>query len=107
MHSSGAPPGSAAGTASPSSSIRGSGTTCAAGMRRNTSVLPSAGEWTVVLDTDAIDFHGDGWREQTGQSEVVTAHEGQWQGQPAHVTVNVPALTTLWLQPNPDTTGTH
>lgn len=42
MHSSGAPPGSAAGTAAPSSSIRVSGTTCAAGMRRNTSVLPSA-----------------------------------------------------------------
>ena len=30
--------------------------------------VPSAGEWTVVLDTDATDFHGDGWREQTGQS---------------------------------------
>ncbi|MWD31043.1 1,4-alpha-glucan branching enzyme, partial [Aquicoccus sp. SCR17] len=49
--------------------------------------VPSAGEWTVVLDTDATDFHGDGWREQTGQSEVIAAHEGQWQGQPAHVTV--------------------
>lgn len=68
--------------------------------------VPSAGEWTVVLDTDAIDFHGDGWREQTGQSEVIAAHEGQWQGQPAHVTVNVPALTTLWLQPHPDSTVT-
>ena len=68
--------------------------------------VPSAGEWTVVLDTDATDFHGDGWREQTGQSEVIAAHEGQWQGQPAHVTVNVPALTTLWLQPHPDSTVT-
>ena len=68
--------------------------------------VPSAGEWTVVLDTDATDFHGDGWREQTRQSEVIAAHEGQWQGQPAHVTVNVPALTTLWLQPTLDTTAT-
>ena len=62
--------------------------------------VPGAGEWTVVLDTDATDFHGDGWREQTGQSEVLTAEPGQWQGQPAHLTVNVPALTTLWLQPH-------
>lgn len=65
--------------------------------------VPSAGEWTVVLDTDDADFHGDGWREQTGQIESPVAEPGEWQGQPAHLTVNVPALSTLWLQPHPGT----
>ena len=62
--------------------------------------VPSAGEWTVVLDTDSTDFHGDGRREQAGQPEVLRAETGQWQGQPAYLTVDVPALATLWLEPH-------
>ena len=62
--------------------------------------VPTAGEWTVVLDTDSTDFHGDGRREQAGQPEVLRAETGQWQGQPAYLTVDVPALSTLWLEPH-------
>ncbi|WP_414601895.1 1,4-alpha-glucan branching protein GlgB [Micrococcus sp.] len=63
--------------------------------------VPSEGEWTVVLDTDSSDFAGEGLREREGDLEELRAQPGQWQGQPAHLTVNVPPLTTLWLRPRP------
>ena len=31
---------------------------------------------------------------------MLRAETGQWQGQPAYLTVDVPALSTLWLEPH-------
>ena len=56
--------------------------------------LPAAGEWDEVLNTDAESYSGSG----VGNLGSVTAVEGDWSGQPAHATIVVPPLATVWLR---------
>jgi 1,4-alpha-glucan branching enzyme len=56
--------------------------------------LPAAGEWHEVLNTDASAYTGSG----VGNLGSVTAHEGHHDGQPAHATIVVPPLATIWLR---------
>jgi len=56
--------------------------------------LPSAGEWTEVLNTDAGDYTGSG----VGNMGAVTAVAGEHHGQPAHAEVTVPPLATVWFR---------
>ena len=56
--------------------------------------LPSAGTWHEVLNTDAGTYTGSG----VGNLGSVTAHEGQHGSQPAHATLVVPPLATVWLR---------
>jgi 1,4-alpha-glucan branching enzyme len=56
--------------------------------------LPVAGEWHEVLNTDAAVYTGSG----VGNLGSVTAHEGHHDGQPAHATIVVPPLATIWLR---------
>ncbi len=56
--------------------------------------LPSAGEWREVLNTDAGTYSGSG----VGNLGSVIAHEGDHSGQPAHATLVVPPLATIWLR---------
>jgi 1,4-alpha-glucan branching enzyme len=55
--------------------------------------MPSAGEWTEVLNTDADAYAGSG----VGNLGSVTAEEEPWHGQPASATVRVPPLGAVWL----------
>jgi 1,4-alpha-glucan branching enzyme len=57
--------------------------------------VPRGGQWKVVLDTSGFD--ADGRASQAGV--VVDAEDGDWQGQPHHVTVRVAAFSTLYLEP--------
>ncbi|MBO0844830.1 MAG: 1,4-alpha-glucan branching protein GlgB [Nocardioides sp.] len=60
--------------------------------------LPSAGEWREVLNTDATTYTGSG----LGNLGSVTAYEGGQEmtqsGQPAHATLVLPPLATVWLR---------
>jgi 1,4-alpha-glucan branching enzyme len=56
--------------------------------------LPSAGEWHEVLNTDAGIYTGSG----VGNLGSVNAHQGEHDGQPAHATIVVPPLATIWLR---------
>lgn len=56
--------------------------------------LPAAGEWEEILNTDAEAYTGSG----VGNLGAVTAVEGEWSGQPAHATIAVPPLATVWLR---------
>ena len=56
--------------------------------------LPSAGDWEEILNTDAETYAGSG----VGNYGAVTAVEGDWSGQPAHATIVVPPLATVWLR---------
>jgi 1,4-alpha-glucan branching enzyme len=56
--------------------------------------LPVAGEWHEVLNTDAAAYTGSG----VGNLGSVTAHEGHHDDQPAHATIVVPPLATIWLR---------
>ncbi|CAI9404812.1 1,4-alpha-glucan branching protein GlgB [Nocardioides sp. T2.26MG-1] len=56
--------------------------------------LPAAGEWDEVLNTDADLYSGSG----VGNFGAVTAVEGEWSGQPAHATIVVPPLATVWFR---------
>jgi 1,4-alpha-glucan branching enzyme len=56
--------------------------------------LPAAGEWLEVLNTDAATYAGSG----VGNLGSVTASEGAHDGQPAHATIVVPPLATIWLR---------
>jgi 1,4-alpha-glucan branching enzyme len=56
--------------------------------------LPVAGEWREVVNTDAATYTGSG----VGNLGVVTAHEGHESGQPAHATLVLPPLATVWLR---------
>ena len=56
--------------------------------------LPSAGEWDEVLNTDADIYSGSG----VGNLGAITAVEGEWSGQPAHATIVVPPLATVWFR---------
>jgi 1,4-alpha-glucan branching enzyme len=56
--------------------------------------LPSAGAWDEVLNTDAASYTGSG----VGNFGLVEAVEGEWSGQPAHATIVVPPLATVWFR---------
>ena len=56
--------------------------------------LPSDGEWEEILNTDADAYAGSG----VGNFGSVTAVAGDWSGQPAHATIVVPPLATVWLR---------
>jgi 1,4-alpha-glucan branching enzyme len=56
--------------------------------------LPSAGVWQEVLNTDAGTYTGSG----VGNLGSITAHEGQHGSQPAHATLVVPPLATVWFR---------
>ena len=60
--------------------------------------LPVDGTWRVVLDTDDPGYGGSG-AAAVGRSSV-TAADGAWQGQPRSVTIDLPPLTVLWLEPD-------
>ncbi len=56
--------------------------------------MPAVGEWEEVLNTDAEGYTGSG----VGNLGTVTAVEGEHAGQPAHATIVVPPLATVWLR---------
>ena len=56
--------------------------------------LPSAGVWREVLNTDATQYGGSG----VGNLGSVLAVEGETGSMPAHATMVVPPLATLWLR---------
>jgi 1,4-alpha-glucan branching enzyme len=56
--------------------------------------LPSTGAWDEVLNTDAEIYTGSG----VGNFGLVEAVEGTWSGQPAHATIVVPPLATVWFR---------
>ena len=56
--------------------------------------LPAAGAWDEVVNTDAEAYTGSG----VGNLGSVTAHDGEWSGQPAHADLVVPPLATIWLR---------
>jgi 1,4-alpha-glucan branching enzyme len=56
--------------------------------------LPSAGAWHEVVNTDAATYTGSG----VGNLGVLTAEEGGESGQPAHATLVLPPLATVWLR---------
>jgi 1,4-alpha-glucan branching enzyme len=59
--------------------------------------MPEAGEWEEVLNTDAEGYTGSG----VGNLGTVTAVDGEHAGQPAHATIVVPPLATVWLRRRP------
>jgi 1,4-alpha-glucan branching enzyme len=56
--------------------------------------LPSEGTWDEVVNTDAEAYAGSG----VGNLGSVTAVAGEWSGQPAHATIVVPPLATVWFR---------
>ncbi len=56
--------------------------------------LPHAGRWEEIVNTDATGYAGSG----VGNLGVVEAVAGGHHGQPAHATVVLPPLATLWLR---------
>jgi 1,4-alpha-glucan branching enzyme len=57
--------------------------------------MPWAGDWEVVLDTDAAAWGGSGAR---GAGTMVSAaSDVPWQGQPASAVVDLPPLGVIWL----------
>jgi 1,4-alpha-glucan branching enzyme len=56
--------------------------------------LPAAGEWREALNTDAATYTDSG----VGNLGVVTAVEGGESGQPAHATLVLPPLATVWFR---------
>ena len=58
--------------------------------------LPRAGRWREVLNSNAAEYGGSG----TGNLGTVTAVPEPLFGQPASVTLHIPALSTIWLCPD-------
>ncbi|MEM9038756.1 MAG: 1,4-alpha-glucan branching protein GlgB [Actinomycetota bacterium] len=60
--------------------------------------LPWAGDWEIILDTDAAAWWGSGFR---GTDGVVTATDGEpWQGHGFSAVIDVPPMSMLWLASN-------
>jgi 1,4-alpha-glucan branching enzyme len=57
--------------------------------------LPWAGGWQEVLNTDAPEYGGSG----VGNTGLVAAAEGAWNGYPASAMLTVPPLGVLYLKP--------
>jgi 1,4-alpha-glucan branching enzyme len=60
--------------------------------------LPRAGGWREVLNTDALEYAGAG----EGNLGLVTAVSEGRHGLPASAILTLPALSTLWLTPQPN-----
>jgi 1,4-alpha-glucan branching enzyme len=58
--------------------------------------MPRAGTWREALNTDAAVYGGS----NAGNMGAITAHEGESHGQPAHATVTIPPLATVFLTPD-------
>jgi 1,4-alpha-glucan branching enzyme len=56
--------------------------------------LPSSGNWTEVVNTDAEAYTGSG----VGNLGGVKAVKGDWSGQPAYADIAVPPLATVWFR---------
>jgi 1,4-alpha-glucan branching enzyme len=56
--------------------------------------LPEAGVYRVVLNTDAPVYAGSG----SPQADTVQAEERPWHGLPFSAAIDLPPLTTLWLE---------
>ncbi len=56
--------------------------------------LPWAGDWEVVLDTDAAQWRGSGHR---GEQATVAANDEPWQGASSSCVVDVGPMSMLWL----------
>ena len=56
--------------------------------------VPDAGAWTFLIDTDAARYGGSGYR---GDATLTATTNIAWQGQPASIMVDLPALSVLWL----------
>jgi 1,4-alpha-glucan branching enzyme len=59
--------------------------------------LPSDGTWDEVLNTDAESYTGSG----VGNLGSILAVPGDQDGQPAHATVTLPPLGTIWFRKRP------
>ncbi|AWB89590.1 1,4-alpha-glucan branching protein GlgB [Homoserinimonas hongtaonis] len=59
--------------------------------------LPFAGEWSELVNSDAVEFGGSG----VGNWGAVTAEQASWHGQPASVELTLPPLGALFLAPLP------
>ena len=57
--------------------------------------VPCVGEWSVLVDTDAVRFGGSGYR---GEASVYRATADiPWQGQPSSLVIDLPPLGVVWL----------
>jgi 1,4-alpha-glucan branching enzyme len=56
--------------------------------------LPSAGQWDEVVNTDAATYAGSG----IGNLGSIEAVDGDHDGQPAHATLVLPPLATVWFR---------
>jgi 1,4-alpha-glucan branching enzyme len=57
--------------------------------------LPWAGDWEVVIDTDALTFGGSGYR--GALQSVGATPEQPWQGLSASAQIDLPPLSVVWL----------
>jgi 1,4-alpha-glucan branching enzyme len=57
--------------------------------------LPQGGVWNEVLNTDASSYGGSG----VGNPGTLRAAAHHWQGQPWSVTITLPPLGVVWLEP--------
>ena len=58
--------------------------------------LPFSGEWTEVINTDALAYGGSG----VGNMGKVFAWDDEWHGRPASASLVLPPLGVVWLQYN-------
>ena len=58
--------------------------------------LPVSGQWSEVLNTDALEFGGSGM----GNQGRVLATATRWHGLPASAELTLPPLGVLWLAPS-------
>ncbi|AOZ72518.1 1,4-alpha-glucan branching enzyme [Boudabousia tangfeifanii] len=57
--------------------------------------LPSGGKWKEILNTDSVEFGGSG----VGNLGEVTAEDVPWNGRSHSVSLRIPPLGALWLEP--------
>ncbi len=55
--------------------------------------LPTAGRWTEILNTDAVEYGGSGM----GNLGVVVAEEQPWHGRPASAVIALAPSSAVWL----------
>ncbi len=63
--------------------------------------LPSAGTWEELLNTDSSAYAGSG----VGNLGAIEAVEGELDGQPAHATLVLPPLATVWFRKSERSSG--
>ena len=59
--------------------------------------LPWAGQWQLLLDTDAPAWGGSGFGGYSLDATTFVAVDEPWQGQPASAVLDVPPLGMVWL----------